>query len=131
MYIYLEELIFCMEPYTVTTYYDSFTGSFIASCNLDFKSDRHILIPKVDYKIILMDFLDHISDKRIKRLVLKKSDQKNFVSVFHRVITDNGLYDDYTVFSVDVLNDKAIEWCLQNNVKYTLKRKNKRKDRWD
>ena len=131
MYIYLDELTFCMESFTEITYFNKLSGEYVHINDLNSEIDQNILlIPKVKNTNILIEYINQLNDKSIRSHLLRQKESKYFIEIFHKVINDNGLYNDFIIFDSEVVKSKAIEWCEQNDLICITKRRNNRYINW-
>ncbi len=83
-----------------------------------YTANDFLLIPTLDHNEIAAWYLLEKNNKKLWR----KRHNDTFFNEFHNFIEDELLLHDWQTFERNKLLEFAVEWCHENQIKYTLKK---------
>ena len=120
MYIELDDLV-CHMLSCSEAFFD--IDNYLLYYRFELPSDADSInilqLPKVDETRVIESFID--KHPHLRRKIERQN--KALADGFHRIVNDEGLYDEWTQFRWAFLQDVAADWCNQNNIKFTKKSK--------
>lgn len=83
-------------------------------------SDKFIQVPPIGKRVIETAFLLKLNNKPLYNR-LKHMNDEEFSRIFRLMTEVDTSFSEYGNFTKDYLIQVAINWCLENGIKYTLK----------
>ena len=121
MFVYLQDIANCMDSPSDTVFFDVLRGECV-DVGTDNVSELHFLaIPKVNENELAVIYAKQLQWRKIQRDILQKETDHKFGSYFHRMLIENGLYDDWISFRQNMVLSFAKDWCEQNHIPYSSK----------
>ena len=120
MYIELDDLVCHMLSCSESFFdIDNYLLYYESELPPDADSINILQLPKVDETRVIDSFIN--KHPHLRRKIERQN--KALADGFHRIVNDEGLYDEWTQFRWAFLQDIAADWCNQNNIKFTKKSK--------